>query len=140
MVKQLDALPGAITMCHEVQGEELATLGTAERQNGRLRSHLRVLQAAHKATLELLGWLLGTNAMSRELLDDALAVLGATAACAAGPEAAAQLVAALTAVKRQVSHRVATELAPGFKDALVRSQRLRCLSIAVCEQVCTTCR
>lgn len=95
-------------------------------------------QAAHKATLELLGWLPGTNAMSRELLDNVLAVLGATVACAATPEVADQLVAVLTAVKQQVSHRVATELSSSFKDALgaapkqqrVAFERARSRSIA----------
>lgn len=79
-----------------------------------------MLQTAHAATVELLTWLSQTRAISRELLCDALAVLGTTAACAAAPEAAKKLGDTLKVVKQQLPARTAAELKPSFRAALVK--------------------
>jgi hypothetical protein len=74
---------------------------------------------AHKATVQLLEWLPRSNGMSRDLLGDALATLGATAGCAAAPDGAERLVAALTGVKERLPPRTATDMNNRFQAAIV---------------------
>lgn len=81
--------------------------------------------------MQLLEWLPGSNAMSRDLLCVSLTVLGATAGCAAQPDAAQRLTDALRGVKERLPPRLATELNPRLQAAMVGVHAFACAKDAV---------
>jgi hypothetical protein len=90
-----------------------------------------VVQVAHAAAVQLLEWLPHSNAMSRDLLCDSLTVLGATAGCAAGADAAQRLTDTLKGVKERLPPRLATELNPRLQAAMVGAHAFACAKDAV---------
>lgn len=81
--------------------------------------------------MQLLEWLPRSNAMSRDLLCDSLTVLGATTACAAGPDAAQRLTDTLRGIKERLPPRLATELNPRLQAAMVGVRAFACAKDAV---------